>query len=99
MTEITTVGQTIRIAATTNPGLAAGAIKRALLDRGSVTVAAIGASAVNRATRAISLAGVYFAEEQMPPFSATINGRRMNTNPGSGVVVEWTCSVLQEQSV
>lgn len=83
---------TVRIAATTRPGQAAASIKHILLDRGSVVVSAIGPIAVDRATRAISLAGVYLAEGGHSNILADIRGERRPGLDGDNIIViNWAC--------
>ena len=82
----------VRIAADTRPGQAAAAIKHHLLDRGSVTVSAIGIKAIGAATRAISLAGLYLHEEGHSNILADIRGERLPIGHGDNLlIINWHC--------
>lgn len=95
MTE--SVPHTIRIAAHTRPGQAAAAIKGYLLKDAAVTVTAIGPTAVDRATRAISLAGLYLYEDGLPNVQCEIVGERIVTeNIDNLVIIRWHCTIPQE---
>jgi stage V sporulation protein SpoVS len=92
MTQSPSTQHTVRIACTTRPGQAAAAIKGLLLSHGSITVTAIGPTAVDRATRAISLAGVYLADESLPNIIADIRGERLPIGNGENtIVINWHC--------
>ena len=54
---------TLRIASNTDPKDAAGAIAGQLRESGGVRLQAIGAAAVNQATKALALAGLYMKPE------------------------------------
>jgi stage V sporulation protein SpoVS len=83
---------TIRIAAHTRPGQAAAAIKGYLLKDATVTVCAIGPIAIDRATRAISLAGLYLYEDGLPNIECQIVGERIVTeNIDNLVIIRWHC--------
>lgn len=77
----------IRIAASTRHGQAAAAIKAFLLADGCVTVSAIGPIAVDRAARAISLAGLYLYEEKLPGINSQIVGERSLSDSGDSIVI------------
>lgn len=81
------IPHTIRIAARTRHGQAAAAIKAYLVADGCVTVSAIGPIAVDRAARAISLAGLYLYEESLPGINSQIVGERTLSESGDSVVI------------
>lgn len=73
---------TLRIASSTDPKDAAGAVAGQLRESGGVRLQAIGAAAVNQTSKALALAGLYMRDEGRLVLSSVercdvdINGER-----------------------